>query len=157
MDFPQTSNQIYISGILALNIPSEEGTGDWHMNEYFTHAFKERLYLFGEGQVINTNHIWGKKGISDQLSTLRKYNLINDVHKEKVFCASHPRACADLIYADVIKKGQLKTISLDEWFPNNKDKETVLEYFTDSQILNLTEIEQKRLKAWKALKQNQKE
>ena len=31
MRFPETSMRAYIRGGTALNIPSEEGTGDWHI------------------------------------------------------------------------------------------------------------------------------
>ncbi|WP_419600808.1 hypothetical protein [Thiolapillus sp.] len=32
---PETSKEHYLTGITALNIPSDEGTGDWHFHNTF--------------------------------------------------------------------------------------------------------------------------
>lgn len=57
---PETSPDCYISSIVALNIHSQKGTGDWHSTAALNdNAFPLAFYLYGKGQVKNTNHLFG--------------------------------------------------------------------------------------------------
>lgn len=63
---PETSPDCYVSSIVALNIHSPNGTGDWHSAAALNdNAFPLEFYLYGKGQVKNTNHLLGNLGVID--------------------------------------------------------------------------------------------
>lgn len=75
---PRTTPRIYVSSILALNINSPEHTGDWHSSMYWEHPENSKidLWIFGDGQKFNTNHLLGELWIIDGTSRLNKWDTI---------------------------------------------------------------------------------
>ena len=122
---PRTTPRIYVSSILALNINSPEHTGDWHSSMYWEHPENSKidLWIFGDGQKFNTNHLLGELGIIDGTSRLNKMGYYPE--NIPVWVADHPRAFADILYVSVLELGKLETITMDEWFPSIEDKTRV--------------------------------
>lgn len=93
------SPKTYISGMTALSIPDEERWGgDWH----FINALclpESLIHSSGEyGTMSNTNHFFGDWLITNKSSTLIEKGISCP---ELVFCASHTRAIADLIFHSI--------------------------------------------------------
>ncbi len=82
---PKTSENYYISGWEALNIPYENGeTADWHPQVYlFSNKKNEKIKLY------NNNEILKNEGISKRIITYPKY--------KEVYIANFPRAIVDLL------------------------------------------------------------
>lgn len=82
---PKTSENNYISGWEALNIPNEKGdVADWHPRTYlFSNNPSEEIELY------NTINFFGNKGI--------KKRMIYYPEKQEVYIASFSRAIADLL------------------------------------------------------------
>src|SRR3990167_5134239 len=93
------SPKTYISGMTALSIPDEgRWGGDWHFMEALCHP-QSRIHSSGEkGTMSNTNKLFGDWLITDKSSILRERGI--SCH-DLVFCASHTRAIADLIFQSV--------------------------------------------------------
>lgn len=92
---PQTLPTRYISGIAALNILSDEGTGDWHAQAIFHLPRRKapRSFLAGEGTGTNTLPLLGTDGIYDCAETLDGMHV--DHPHGPVYAANHARATAD--------------------------------------------------------------
>ena len=70
---PKTKPDCYVSGIVALNIHSHRGTGDWHSAKALgSQSYPQNFYIFGENQERNTNHLLGTIGIIDGTERLHK-------------------------------------------------------------------------------------
>jgi len=77
---PNTSPTHYITGTPALNLQAPEGTsGDWHHRSTF-YGFPDQetlpLQLAGEGEIINTNPIYGTYGIYECSAAMRRVGLL---------------------------------------------------------------------------------
>jgi len=122
---PQTSPTRYISGIVALNIPSESGTGDWHQSSIF---FVPRLktpgsFIIELGQPFDPSELLGGVGIYDASPVLDSMRIN---HPEgPVYAASHARAIADLVIISLLRGTYPDHIDLDEWMPQDNDKAAV--------------------------------
>ncbi len=146
---PKTSPKVYVSSILALNILSPDGTGDWHSSMYWGHPERNNkidLWIFGEGQKFNTNYLIGDLGIIDGTSRLNEMGYFPE--NTPVWIAEHPRAMVDIMFSTVLQTGPIDTIILDDWFPSLEDKEKVY------RILNVMEnklnsTQRERLEQWK--------
>lgn len=126
LEIPNTSPQVYVSSIVALNIINKEGTGDWHSAASLSKgAFPSSFYIYGTGQEYNTNLLLGYKGVVD--GTNRLHSMGYRPANTPVWIAEHPRACVDYLYYDVLKTGILGIVMLDDWFPAVEDKEAVYE------------------------------
>ena len=69
-NIPITSRIRYITDKPALNIPApEDTTGDWHFDNMFFNVSGDgkplELLLAGDGEALNTNHIFGSYGIHE--------------------------------------------------------------------------------------------
>lgn len=144
---PKTNPQKYVSGIVALNIHSPKGTGDWHsavaLNDL---EYPEERYIYGEGQSINTNNLLGNIGIIDGTERLNKMGYYPE--NSPVWIADHPRACFDYLYVAVLKTGLIGRIILEDWFPSEEDKISVYSLLNIAEQ-KLTQEENEILKAWK--------
>ena len=144
---PETSPDCYVSSIVALNIHSPNGTGDWHSAAALNdNAFPLAFYLYGKGQVKNTNHLLGNLGVIDGTKRLNKMGYYPENYP--VWLADHPRACVDYLYTAVLQNGSIGSVMLDEWFPNDEDKQSVLVLLNKMESL-LTECEKAILEQWK--------
>ena len=103
LEIPQTSPTRYISGIVALNIPSERGTGDWHETSiFFTSRVRmPRSFIIERGQPFDPSDFLGSVGRYDAAAALDSMGV---KHPEgPVYAASHARAIADLVIASVLR------------------------------------------------------
>jgi hypothetical protein len=114
---PHTTNKHYITGITALNIPSKEGTGDWHFQESFYGRgnIKPKISLAGEGESLNTNPILADFGIYECSQVLRECGL-HIPEKEKVYAANHYRAVLDMLYRAASNQTFPYHLNLEDWF-----------------------------------------
>jgi hypothetical protein len=100
---PATTIKAYISGLHSLNLDLKDGTGfDWHFMNYWIDGVMP-IKLYGEGQEINTNPIYGYYGIADRGRILSEFGL----KVKKVYVADHHRAVLDLVYGSLTKHGMI--------------------------------------------------
>jgi hypothetical protein len=107
------SPETYISGTTALSIPDEgRSGGDWHFVETFC---EPEFYIHSagtQGSLVNTNPILGARMVVDKAAVLRRYG-VDCENIERLFCAAHPRAVADLLYHSLTKGIYPAHVSLD--------------------------------------------
>ena len=144
---PKTSPNCYVSGIIALNIRSPNGTGDWHSAAALnSDTYPADLYIYGNGQKYSTLHILGNAGVIDGTKRLNKMGYYPE--NTPVWIADHPRACVDYLYIAVLQTGIIGGVMLDEWFPSIEDKQSVYELVNQMEpFLNTLEFE--NLQLWK--------
>ena len=117
---PLTSPRRYIGGRAALNLLSDEGSGDWHPSAYFYSVKGSVEYTFGEGCAVNTVDLLGIDGISDCSQKIRDMGLA--WQGEVCYAASHERALADLVLASLRGGGTARHLSADEVLPGAEQK-----------------------------------
>lgn len=120
------SKKLYISGLPALNTMNKRETGDWHwVNFWLSNTYKPELYIYGEGQARNTNHILGDENI---ILLDNDENLMGLKYEVPVYAAEHNRAYVDYLYYRMLKENMdIKTLAydMDNYFPEPEDKEWV--------------------------------
>lgn len=147
LHIPETSPDCYISSIVALNIHSPNGTGDWHSAAALNNnAYPQDFYIYGKNQKRNTNHLLGNLGVIDGTKRLNKMGYYPENYP--VWLADHPRACVDYLYTAVLQTGSIGRVILDDWFPNDEDKQSVLVLLAQMEP-HLTESEKTILEQWK--------
>ncbi|MDK4526736.1 hypothetical protein QG034_07360 [Kingella kingae] len=146
LKIPKTSKQRYISDVVALNIHSPNGTGDWHSATTFASPLPEHLFVYGDAQPCNTNPILGDMGIIDGTKRLNQMGIYPE--HTPVFVADHPRACFDLIYTVVLQKGAVNSVILDDWFPSTEDKQAVYAFIQAAEP-HFNSQQKERLVKWK--------
>ena len=99
------SEERYISGIAALNLPAPEGTsGDWHfVSCFYTNQINDvpEVFIAGRDGRVDTNSIYGNYGIYDCTEAL-KTRGIEYKGKRRPYAANHFRAILDLLYDCII-------------------------------------------------------
>lgn len=144
---PQTHPERYVSSIVALNVHSPNGTGDWHSAAALNdNAYPQDFYIYGENQKRNTNHLLGNLGVIDGTKRLNEMGYYPENYP--VWLADHPRACVDYLYTAVLQTGSLGEVMLDEWFPSDEDKQSVYDLLSQIEP-HLTEQERENLQLWK--------
>jgi hypothetical protein len=99
---PHTSEQNYITGRSALNVPNPDGSfADWHFDEVFLSG-RGKIRIAGK-DTEPTFPILGNYGIRECSETLRRFGL-NIPQTEKVYTANHVRAILDMVLASLSKK-----------------------------------------------------
>nr|WP_239992922.1 hypothetical protein [Neisseria meningitidis] len=89
LHIPPTEPDRYVSSIVALNVHSPNGTGDWHSAKALSDwAYPEKFYIYGENQERNTNHLLGDNGIIDGTDRLNKMGYFPE--NIPVWLADHP-------------------------------------------------------------------
>ncbi|MDA8337309.1 MAG: hypothetical protein M0Z41_20370 [Peptococcaceae bacterium] len=131
---PVTTPNRYITGIPALNLPAPEGTtGDWHWSTVFYNATDNNrhaipLQLAGEGESLDTRHIYGQYGIYECSKAMMDIGLDIPKSMSNVYAANHFRAILDMLYWSLIKYHRV--IALDgvteDWLDSQEQKEFVL-------------------------------
>lgn len=102
-DIPKTSVVCYISGLHSLNLDLKYGTGhDWHFMNYWVGG-KVPVKLYGKGQEIDTNHIYGYYGVANREQVFRELGYETDA----IYVADHHRAILDLVYESLTKFGMI--------------------------------------------------
>ncbi|WP_198266663.1 hypothetical protein [sulfur-oxidizing endosymbiont of Gigantopelta aegis] len=148
---PKTNKEHYLTSITALNIPSDEGTGDWHFYDAFyeTADFVPKKYVAGI-DTLSTNEILGDNGVYDAYSVLVETGL--QPITDNVYAADHYRAVADMVF-DLVRKVSTQRelnmlIILDDWLTEPEEKERLFS-LTDQFRGVLTKKEYQRLESWK--------
>ncbi|TCK01818.1 hypothetical protein EV694_0452 [Volucribacter psittacicida] len=146
--FPKTTPTCYVSSIVALNIYSPKGTGDWHKHAILGAAnpLPEFIYLYGENQRYNTNHLLSQQGIIDGTERLAWLGYTYD--NAPIYIADHPRACFDMLYTHSLQTGIVNNIILEDWFPAFEDKQDVYDLIYQAED-KLNHLEKERLQKWK--------
>ena len=102
--FPSTSQEHYLTGQAALNIPNEDGSfADWHFTEVFLSG-RGRFPIAGEN-FPDTTELLGSYGIRECAGVLRRFGLVLG-EGEKVYAANHVRAVLDLV-VKTLSKGRI--------------------------------------------------
>lgn len=125
ISIPATTKQLYLGGMAALNLPSDTGTGDWHMEQTFFRPRKtrSRSFISGKGCPTDTTALLGDEGIYDCTQILLKYGIHYESHP--VYAANHARATADLVLDAVMRDRSPDFVMLDDWMPRDMDKQQV--------------------------------
>lgn len=125
-----TTSLSYLSGRTALNIPSDEMTGDWNFYNYF---LSKPYEYFIETTKYNP---FGSHGIIEVSNTLKKSGVETN---NKIYSANHYRAIADMFLNRIKQKHSFTSLfySVDDWL-NTKDQKK--ELFTYLKLLTNQEI-----------------
>ena len=130
---PKTSPTRYISDKPALNIPApEDTTGDWHFDNMFFDVTGEGeplpLELAGEGESLNTNHIFGSYGIHECSAALIKRGINLPEGMTEVWAANHFRAVLDMAYESLVEHGVVMrlTCAAEDYFDTAEQKKELL-------------------------------
>jgi len=104
IQLPATSQQHYLTGQAALNVPYEDNTfADWHFDEVFLSG-RGRFRVAGQ-DFPDTSHLLGAYGIRECGGVLRRYG-VKLGEGEKVYAANHVRAVLDLVVS-TLSKGKI--------------------------------------------------
>lgn len=144
---PKTTPNRYVSSIVALNVHSPNGTGDWHSAAALNDdAYPQDFYIYGKDQKRSTLHLLGNIGVIDGTHRLNEMGYYPE--NSPVWLADHPRACVDYLYTAVLQTGSIGRVILDDWFPNDEDKQSVYELLEQIEP-HLNAQEWKNLQLWK--------
>lgn len=143
---PQTTRRHYLTAKTALNIPSADGTGDWHFFEIFkgVHGRKPGPFFVSGVNIADTYDIFNDAGIADYSELLRKAGI---ELKFPVFAADHFRAMADLVYQKLKDGKGLESYQPEEWFPAKSDRNK-LRVMLDKLKSHLEQDQIKVLTSW---------
>ena len=149
-----TSPTRYISDKLALNIPApEDTTGDWHFDNMFFDVTGEGeplpLILTGEGEALNTNHIFGSYGIHECSAALIKRGINLPEGMTEVWSANHFRAVLDMAYESLTLHGKVMRLigAAEDYFDTEEQKRELLTKALDM-MPYLTKGQGEELQKW---------
>ncbi|MDU8350553.1 hypothetical protein RYA05_01470 [Pseudomonas syringae pv. actinidiae] len=140
MMIPPTSPTCYVSGISALNIPSDSGTGDWHTFATLRRPTLRKipLLLAGEGQDFNSNAMFDSKGVVDCTGQCTKYGIPFEV--SPVYAANHIRALADMVVYYAGLKMNIASIPLDDWLNTETERRELFELLRCAKSLEFFDL-----------------
>jgi hypothetical protein len=118
---PETTETEYLTGITALNIPTEEGDfSDWHFTDTFLRG-KTRLRIAGQDSA-DTSSLLGNYGIRECSNLLRRYGV--DIPEEKkVYSADFVRALLDLVYTNILENRIPEHLQVEDVLDNESQQE----------------------------------
>lgn len=116
---PPTSEQHYITGKAALNVPNEDNTfADWHFDETFLSG-RGKIRVAGK-DTPDTSLLLGEYGIRECSDTLRRFGMsIPDA--QKVYTANHIRAILDMVLSSIYKNKFPSHIVADEFIDSEDE------------------------------------
>lgn len=130
-----TSPDCYLTARTALNVFSEEMTGDWHFHDFFLSTPHE--YYVEQPKKTP----WGDKGIIEVSNVLRKFGVSSDdPNSKKIYTVDHYRALADLFYNRIKNGGALRSLFFDinDYLNTEQQKDKLFNGYLKG--LNNTEI-----------------
>lgn len=145
-----TTAKAYLTAITALNIPSDECTGDWH---FFENFIIQGEYIPSQQRagidLLSTREWLSNKGIYDCKQILLECGVITK--EKKIYAANHYRAIADMVF-DNIKRGLgiNKSIILNDWLSGIHEKGKVYA-LVDLFKPALTAKEWDKIEIWKKI------
>lgn len=122
---PKLSDGCYLGGMAALNLPSPEGTGDWHLEQTFFRP-RDRLsrsFISGKGCCTDTTGIFGLEEIYDCTDILNSVGVLYEA--APVYAATHSRAIVDMVLDAVMRCESPDFVVLDDWMPFESSKKKV--------------------------------
>ena len=132
-NIPITSSTRYITDKPALNIPApEDTTGDWHFDNMFFNVTgdgkPQELLLAGDGEALNTNHIFGSYGIHECSAALIKRGINLPEGMTEVWSANHFRAVLDMAYESLTLHGKVMRLigAAEDYFDTEEQKRELL-------------------------------
>lgn len=147
LHIPPTEPDRYVSSIVALNVHSPNGTGDWHSAAALNDdAYPQDFYIYGKDQTRSTLHLLGSVGVIDGTNRFNEMGYYPE--NSPVWLADHPRACVDYLYTAVLQTGSIGEVMLDEWFPSSEDKQSVYDLLNQIEP-HLNPKEWENLQLWK--------
>lgn len=147
LHIPPTEPDRYVSSIVALNVHSPNGTGDWHSAAALNDdAYPQDFYIYGKDQTRSTLHLLGNVGVIDGTNRFNEMGYYPE--NTPVWLADHPRACVDYLYTAVLQTGSIGEVMLDEWFPSSEDKQSVYDLLNQIEP-HLNPKEWENLQLWK--------
>lgn len=151
---PKTSITHYITDLPALNIPApEDTTGDWHFDNMFFNVTGDgnplTLLLAGEGETVNTNHIYGTYGIHECSAALINRGITLPDGMTQVWSANHFRAVLDMAYESLTLHGKVMRLTgaAEDYFDTEAQKRELLTKSLEMLPL-LTQEQGEALKSW---------
>lgn len=116
---PQTSEQNYITGKAALNVPNPDGSfADWHFDEVFLSG-RGKIRIAGK-DTEPTVSMLGNYGIRECSDTLRRFGLAVPA-TDKVYTANHVRAILDMVLASLAKKKMPAHVVAEEFIDSESE------------------------------------
>ncbi len=112
----------------SLNVPSAEGTGDWHMLGTFNEKNTKPLQFIAGQSLIS---ILGRDGIVDRSRDADEYGI---QHDGPLCCATHARAIADMVVKSILAGKNASYVTLDDWMPSVADKRQVFDLLRHARI-----------------------
>lgn len=147
LHIPPTEPDRYVSSIVALNVHSPNGTGDWHSAAALNDdAYPQDFYIYGKDQTRSTLHLLGNVGVIDGTNRFNEMGYYPE--NSPVWLADHPRTCVDYLYTAVLQTGSIGEVMLDEWFPSSEDKQSVYDLLNQIEP-HLNPKEWENLQLWK--------
>ncbi|HEV3157300.1 MAG TPA: hypothetical protein VGZ00_08135 [Candidatus Baltobacteraceae bacterium] len=142
-----TAPDRYLSGTVALNIASDEITGDWHAEMAFFRPRRTtpRCFLVGRGCENDTTPLLATRGVADRSDVLRRMGVPNV--PEHLYAADHARAIADLVLVAVLRNQSPEFVGLDDWMPRPEDKRRVVDLL-ELAFNHLNESQRTAVLAW---------
>lgn len=144
---PATSPSCYIGGMAALNLPSPNGTGDWHMEQTFFRLREKRArsFISGSGCPTDTNSLLGDAGVYDCTAILDDLGILHE--SAVAYAANHARATADLVLSAVLRSASPDFVVLDDWMPRDEDKQQVYDLL-EKALRHLTSDQKAQVLEW---------
>lgn len=144
---PETSLDRYIGGMAALNLPTGEGTGDWHQEQTFFQPRRKlsRSFISGAGCATDTTTLLGHEGIVDCTQLIDRLRIAHQGNR--VFAATHARAVADLVLGALQRGESPDFVDLDDYMPRPEHKRTVFQLL-DLAAQKLDDVLQQQVLAW---------
>lgn len=117
--FPHTTEENYITGKAALNVPNPDGSfADWHFDEVFLSG-RGKIRIAGKN-TDPTFSLLGNYGIRECSDTLRRFGLALPA-AEKVYSANHVRAILDMVLSSVYKQKTPAHVQVHEFIDSEQE------------------------------------
>ena len=119
----ETTPERYISGLVALNLPTAGDSGDWHTLNVLSALRQGHLLplaLVGKGQPFNTNDFFGQLGVLEARAAIL---ALGEPVDEPVYVASHVRAVADMVVSLLTQGEPLSSIPIEDWVSDHGYRE----------------------------------
>jgi hypothetical protein len=117
--FPATSEQNYITGKAALNVPNEDGfPADWHFTEVFLSG-RGKIRIAGQ-DAPETTTLLGKYGIRECGGVLRRCGVSLPTD-DKVYAASHIRAILDMVLYSIANQRPPEHVTVHDMLDTSED------------------------------------
>ena len=116
----ETTPRRYISGIVALNLPTSPDSGDWHTVEMLSALNRGApipLRLAGENTEFDGFGYFGSDGVIEASEVIKH---LGETVQGPVHVATHPRAIADMLMFRLPGGSTaLAHLDLDAWLPES--------------------------------------